>query len=248
MGSTYTFNSILFGGADPPLGQFSARELIHLVFRMLTILRPGQTGYDEAIDECFTCLNQVIDGWSAEALMVPSFSRTVYPLLADTASYTYGFGQSFDSFRPPRVEKAGFIQSGTTEEYPFDVLSLLQYQAGAEGCYVEMNFPDATVYVNPTPQGGESLVLYAWRVIEAFADLDTEYLLPPSYGIALRYALAVEYAPLAELTRKGQAMLPLIIEQARTHKGNVKRSNIKPAGLRCDPALVDVDRRWGWPR
>lgn len=240
MGSTYTFNSVLFGGSDPPLGQFSARELIHLVFRMLTILRPGQTGYSEAITECFTCLNQVIDGWSAESLMVPSFSRTVFPLVAGQSVYEYGFGQDFDAMRPPKVERIGYISPGATTEAPYGLLSLLQYQSGQIGAYIEMNFPNARVYVNPAPIGGESLVFYASRPIEAFADLDTEYLLPPSYGIALRYALAVEYAPLSELTRKGQAMLPMIIEQAGKHKANVKRSNNRPASLRCDSALLNI--------
>ena len=240
------FNSVLWGGGlaegqDPAT---SARSMIFLVFRMLGIMHPGQTPSEDMVNECFSCLNQMLDSWSTERCAVYAITRTPYTLTANQQEYTLGFGGDLDSVRPPRVEAAGLLRS--TTETPIDVLSLDQYRHGQSGIHVTGDFPLATLWIQPAPISGDQLVLYTWQPFEMFPDLDTAVSFPFGYVLALRYNLAAMYAPFAWSNQKPKAAVDIdrIERDARMYKAKIKALNLTPAVLRCDSALLNIGGRW----
>jgi len=69
--------------------------------------------------------------------------------------------------------------------------------------------------------------------LEAFADYDTLYDLPPGYARALRYNLAVELAP-----EFGRPLDPLVAGLAAESLATIKRANVRTVPVGVDAALI----------
>jgi hypothetical protein len=94
----------------------------------------------------------------------------------------------------------------------------------------------ARVYVWPIPTAGNTaLVLYTPVALAEFATLDTDYTFAPGYRRFLRTNLAAEIA-----SEYGKQLTADQVQTARLAKAAIKRGNVRPGELRCDPAIV-----WG---
>src|SRR5690606_29570497 len=100
--------------------------------------------------------------------------------------------------------------------------------------YYERAYPVASLFLYPVPTGAYELHLPVWLPLSGFADLQTNYLLPPGYRRALEYSLAEELAP-------GLAEVPgYVTKTAAQARRNIKRVN------RETPVLdVPVDLQHG---
>lgn len=215
------------------------RSLIYDAYRSLGVLRPGQQTSDDAVDDAFRALNELLDSWMNERLMIYAEERTAYPLVGGTASYTLGFDAAamvtgtLGPTRPHRVEAAALVRGSS--ETPIKVLSFDQWRLFASGVYIDGAYPIANVNVNPAPTGGESLVLYAWNQLPQFAHADAVVNLPAGYQKALRWNLALDLAAGASIQAKIANVLYAHIErQAADSKGWVKSFHSTP------PPTVDA--------
>src|SRR4030095_5695647 len=86
------------------MARITPRTLISDAYRSLLVTRPGQSTSDDAIDEAFRALNDLVDSWQIERLMIYNVERAVYPLAAGVASYTLGPGGTLGRTRPPRTD------------------------------------------------------------------------------------------------------------------------------------------------
>ena len=137
------------------------RTLIYDAHRALGVLRPGQGSSEDAVDDHFRALNDLLDAWQIERLMVYSITGTPYTLPSAGSTYTLGPAGTLGTTVPIRVESASWVRSGIPE-LPVSVLTLDQWRRGVSGIYFDGRYPLMTMHVQPAAQGGETLNLYQW--------------------------------------------------------------------------------------
>lgn len=239
------FNTALWGGTVPQgIVVVTGRQLIIDAFRNLTVLRPGQTPGTDATDDGFRMLNRMVDSWATERLLVRVIARTVIDM-SGAAQYLV---------TPHRIEAAGYIpEAAGSSESPLEVIRSHhrwseiadKSQTGTPtDLYVEYNATnasEATLNPWPIPSDGQ-IAYYQWSVVlSSFEDLETEYALPAGWALALEWNLTQKLAPkFATLMAKGSdVLLEQIREEARESKAAIKRLNVQPAVLGCDPAVLN---------
>src|SRR4029450_749740 len=113
--NTSLWNSAIWGssaGSSGGMRPLTAGRLIYDAYRALRVLRPGQLTSPEGMDDALGVLNDLVDSWNTESLMIPSLRRDVYPLTAGVGSYTLGPGGTLGGERPQRVGRAARGSSG----------------------------------------------------------------------------------------------------------------------------------------
>jgi len=190
------------------------------------------------MDDAFGILNDLIDSWNTERLMIPSMRRDVYPLTAGVGSYTLGPGGTLAGERPQRAEGAALVGcgcgcgcagAGCTR---LELLGSWQDCGCDSGIHVDYAFPDANIHINPPPLTGQALALQTWQTLSGFADLTTTYGFAPGYALAIRWNLALQLAPLASIMKKiPDVLLSAVQQHAIDSKAAVKSLHSSPPPL-----------------
>ena len=218
----------------------SARRLIYDSFRLLGVLRPGQSTSEDAIDDALRTLNDLIDAWKIERLMVFSIAGTAYTLPSSGGAYTMGPSGTLAQAAPVRVESASWNATGM----PCSTVSVLtgdEWRRGQSGIYFDGRYPVTTMRVRPDGRAGDVLTLYQWEPLNGFPTADDCADLPPGYSLALRYNLACQLYPMAIIQQKiPQSAYQVIEQKAMEAKGAIKSFHSSPppemdgsAGLGC---------------
>lgn len=171
-------------------------------------------------------LNTMIDGWSTQSLFIVSTAEVVASITG--ASAGVGPGLTFDTPRPVRVEDGSFSRIGGVD-YPvkwidretYAGISLKQVQADfPQYAHYDAGMASGTVYFYPLPMAGAEFHLAVQVPLAAFADLTTNYPLPPGYEKALQYSLAEELSP-------GVKDLPVsVVRAAANARRAIRRTNV----------------------
>lgn len=229
----------------------TVRDLIRGSLRLIGAVATGETPSADEQTDALSVLNDMIDSWSTERLLIYSIIREEFPLVVGQQSYTIGAAGNFNTTRPMRIEHAGIKISGTNPiELPMNILnrdewagivvkstqSSIPTMIHSEGTY-----PLDTLDLWPVPSATNTLVLYSWKALTSFASVNTTLALPQGYAKALRYNLALELAP-----EYGKTASDLVVEQAAEAKGNIKRMNIRPSFLGVDDALLSERTSFNW--
>jgi hypothetical protein len=202
--------------------KLTPRTLIYDAYRQLGVLRPGQSVSEDSVDDALRSLNDLIDGWAIERLMIYGLTGTPYALPSAGSAFTMGPGGTLSQTAPVRVESASWIQTGLPEQ-PVKVLTLDEYRRGNYGLYFDGQYPLVTMRVNPPAKGGEQLMLYSWAPLTSFTSADLAYQFAPGYAQALRWNLACQLIPSAVIQAKIPQVLHSYIEQkAAESKGMIK--------------------------
>lgn len=223
----------------------TVRELIASSLRLLGAVAPGEGIEASEATEGLSALNQLVDSWSNEGLMIFAITEEEFALTANDQEYTMGSGADFDTTRPQRIEKARIKDETQTPavSLPVEIITVEHWaeltQKAVESSYpyqiyVEYGYPNATIRLYPKPTRSDKLVLFSWKPLTTFGNLDTTISLPPGYERALRYNLASELRP-----EYGRAVDPGIESKALEAKQVLKRMNHRPHYLKADPALVN---------
>jgi hypothetical protein len=249
-----TFNTPLWngnGGGSSTLGVTTANDIIYAALRALGVLRPGMTASSDAMADGLAWLNDMVDAWNAERLMIPALVRETMVLTPGTQEYAM---PGNTSARPGRIEHAGIVVSGSTIEDPIELLTAqrwagiaLKSQAGTPSAiYDDRQMPTAYLYVWPVPVSADTLALYGWQTLAGFADLTTEYGFGPGYVQALKTCLASAIAPhFIGQAKIPQPLLSKIDMDAVAAKARIKSRNTPMIEMRCDPALTGTrGGRW----
>jgi hypothetical protein len=223
-----------------------ALDLIKSSMRLIGVLAPGETPSASEAQDAFSVLNDMVDSWNNQRLMLFAEVRQVYPLVVSQQGYTVGTGGDFDTTRPPRITNYGIISLNNPAqplELPMQILTKDQWAAKPvkniesalpREVWNDGGFPLLTLYVWPIPNVAVNMAIYPWVQISEFADLSkTDYTFPPGYRRCLRYNLAVELC--AEF---GAPLTPAVASIAVSSKGEIKSLNEPILQMLCDPALV----------
>jgi hypothetical protein len=224
----------------------TARDLIKNSLRLIGALSTGETPSADESADGLLALNNLIDSWSNEKLIINQFIREEFTLTPGTQSYTVGATGALVTARPLKIESASLeIQSADPYEVPMEIIDLDEWSRISDKSiqssiptklYVEGSFPNSTIYLWPVPATANKVVLYSRKPIASFATIDDDVELPPGYLRALTYNLAMEIAP-----EYGKEPLSTVVMIAREAKENIKRTNIQSYVMGFDLAISNRD-------
>lgn len=230
----------------------TVKDLIRGSMRLIGAVATGEAiSADEASDGLLV-LNDMIDSWSNESLIVFNRVRESFALTPSQSSYTIGPGGNFNTSRPQQYEGAAIeIPNGTnTFEIPMEILNLDQWEmitvkntqsSIPRKMYAPGDFPLDTVNLWPVPNSAYNLILYGWKPLTLFATINDTVSLPPGYSRALRFNLALEIAP-----EYGKQPDQAVITLAMDAKANIKRMNVTPNLLATDTAISSKSSTFNW--
>jgi hypothetical protein len=228
-------------------------DLIESALRRIGVLASGESlGATESSD-ALVSLNDLIDSWSTESLLIPNKIREVFPLVVGQGTYQMGSGApDFNSSRPQKIENAllQFPDATNVLELPIQIVNQDEYAAILIKqlqstiplyLYSDGAFPNTNLNVWPVPSTSYNLVLYSWKPLAEVATLTTEISLPPGYSRALKYNLAIDLAP-----EYGKSVSPEVAAIATSSLATIKRMNTKPLYLKCDAGTLGKPGVWDY--
>lgn len=229
-----------------------ALDLITGALRLLGVTASGESISANEASDALSSLNDLLDSWSTQSLLIPNRVREVFPLVSGQQSYTMGTGGNFNTARPMRIEHALLQVTSVSPalELPIKILTEDQF-AGILiktlnstyplYAYAEGTFPLETLNVWPVPNQVNNIVLYSWKQLANLTSLATVLNLPPGYNRALKHHLAIELAP-----EFGRSVAPEIVAVADAAIADIKRMNFKPSYMTVDNALTATPAVWNW--
>jgi len=225
----------------------TALDLIKSSMRLCGILGNGETPSASEAQDALMVLNQMIDSWNSERLMIYTIQRNVFNIVSGQQTYTLGNGGDFDMARPASIQSYTIISLQNPAqplELPLDVYTDVAWanvpvknvqSSIPTAVYDDGSFPFRNLSYWAVPNVGYLQAgIYSWQSVNRFIDLSTPYSFPPAYLKALRYSLAVDLAP-----EFGVQVPAIVAQQASESRAKVKSINIPLIGLRCDPAVVN---------
>lgn len=141
-------------------------------------------------------LNRMIDAWAVRSLFAYHIGYESFSLPAATATRTLGPSGDVNITRPVRIESGAYVRVGGND-YHLESMTRQQFaeitvktlgDAWPSHYYYDAASPLATI--NFHPQGACTVYLPVQTRLSQFADLTTEYTLPPGYEDALVLSLA----------------------------------------------------------
>ena len=232
----------------------TANDVITAALRRINSIQSGEnpTGAEAAAG--LESLNDMLDAWNTERLMIFSIQRQLFNLVAGQQAYKMGPGGDFNVPRPARIERMGIISYNNPMqplELPLEMVTEAEWNmipvknimsALPLRVWDDKGYPWRTLYYWCIPGSAVGTTVYTWTALPQFVDLVTDYELPPGYVDALKWNLAYRLA--AEF---GGFMPPQVPQMAIDSKARIKSINTPLIDLRCDDALVDTGRRqYNW--
>lgn len=229
-----------------------------IAYEDLQILGSGQTMSGAQGDYALRRANRMLQGWTLQSLTMPVIAREVFDTVVGKGGpdnpYTIGDGGDLDTSRPPTIVGCGALQNSgleTETEIPRGILTNDAYEAIQVKRLTNELFTDlfyqpsfasgfGKIYLWPVPDVTTyKLVIYRPEALSEFADLDTNYDLPPGAEEAISYNLALRLLPgFAVPDSVKQEMRALAMSSLATFK----RGNTKMADLSTDLALTMSNR------
>jgi hypothetical protein len=216
------------------------RDLIRRSFQALGVVAEGETPSAAQLNDAFSSLNDMLDSWSNEGLLIYQNSPQTFPLVVGQSTYTIGTTGNFVTVRPMRIENARIqeVQSGLFTEFPVEIVTQDEWvgiptksvtTSLPQKLFAQGTYPLETISLWPVPSVANNLILWCWQPLTSFATVDTAISMPPGYQRALRTNLAIELAP-----EYGKQATPELSSAAMESKANIKRMNIKDVILTSD--------------
>lgn len=221
----------------------TVRDLVKGSMRLIGAIATGENMTADELADGISALNDMLDSWSNEGLVVHARVREEFTLTPSDGTYTMGSSGDFNTTRPLEIEEATIeIQDASPYEVPLQMLSLSEWAAITDKAtsttiptkiYIEGTNPLETINLWPVPSAANKLVLYSRKPFTNLSTGSTSVTFPPGYQRALRYNLAIELAP--EYSRPVNDAVAMIAAES---KEIIKRTNIKPVYLQCDEMLT----------
>lgn len=232
-------------------------DLISSSMRLIGALASGEVPTNSEAQDSLTVLNQMLDSWAADRLMVFTITIDQFTLTVNQQVYTYGVGGNFNAPRPARIDRISIVSLTNPSqplELPIDYYTDWDWQqipvkniqtTLPQAVYDDQAFPFRNLSFWPIPTAVVQTRIYHWTALNQFPDLVTDMTYPPGYIEALRYNLAVRL--MAEFPGGFDPVMqsvtaPLALESL----ARVKSMNLPLIEAFCDAALTDKSVRYNY--
>lgn len=227
----------------------TARDIITSALKIIRVLAAGETPTAEELSDGLSKLNDMIDSFSNESLMIHSITKEEFTCTANQQVHTLGDTGDFDTLRPIKINKVLF-QDSSGLELPINIRQMEEYadvsskEVTSEiptDVYIDPSYPLMNLYLYPIPSTASNVVVYSEKNIQSFTNASTQVSLPPGYKTLLIYNLAMYLAPEYGKTLSAEAM-----NVAIESKASIKRTNKKPRFLTTDAVGSLPSMPWDW--
>ena len=225
----------------------SAGEQINGALRLIGALAEGEVPSAETAADALLALNQMLDSWSTERLMVYNTIDQIFTWPADEITRTLGPTGDFVGLRPVALDDSTYYRDASTGvSFGIKFINQQQYDGIAvktvtstypQVMWINMEFPDITMTVYPKPTRALEWHFISVQELSQPATLATELAFPPGYLRAFRYNLAREIA--AEF---GIEPPRTVSQIANVSKRNLKSQN-NPNDIMSIPYAIMVSRQ-----
>ena len=233
----------------------TVQDLITNSLKEIGAIAIGETPTAAESADALSMLNNMLDLWNTESLMVYNINSTVFNYVAGQATYTIGTGGNFNIVRPVKIEAAYNRQyNGAQNQYDFKIHVTEDFQEYSDiqaknitsvlpiVMYDDGNYPLKNLTFYPIPQNSTyQLVLWYWTVVDSVSALTDTVTLPPGYKIALEFNLALLLA-----NRYGKPVTPLLVDNAVKTKAQIARINTEPGKLTMPDRLLSGRVNYTW--
>lgn len=237
-------------------------QAFHIItrgMRLIGALAANEVPKASEARDGFNALNDMVDAFALETLLVYVIATKEYVLAPGKADYTIGAVLPVDWLAASRPTGMGIrnmtvipVSAPDQPELPLDMLDADEWanvRLKSTGSTFptmvryEPSMPNGTLLFWPVPTEAAHVKVYQPSVLQKFRDLTTEYDFPPGYARMIAFNLASELA--AEF---GRPVPPEVETKASEYKGNVKRGNIstQDSTLRVDEALLTRGGRFDY--
>jgi hypothetical protein len=219
------------------------RDILNDALMLLGVQDPTESINAAQAQACLRRLNAMLSTWSAQGLMVYTFTPTTFPLTIGKQSYTIGAGGDFNVDRPIWLNQVSIIPTASAPnlEIPIDIDSDDDWQnvlikSVTSTFPLEVHprgdYPLQTLDFWPVPTAACSVVLYLPQQLGQFATMNDTISFPPGYEEAITYAVVTRIAPLF-----GIPVSPDIARMAVAAKDTIQAQNLVVPILRIETAL-----------
>lgn len=228
-------------------------DLISSAMRLINVLGTGETPSATEANQAMSSLNDMLDAWTNDNLLIYAKAYETFPLVVNQQSYQMGTGApDFNTTRPQSIEDINFqqVSGSTTVELPIQIINQDQWAAISvktitsnlpTRMWPQYTYPYVILNFWPIPIITNNVIIWSWKPLINFGALTSVVSLPPGYSRALRYNLAVELAP-----EYGKTLDPVVASQAAGSKAALKRMNSRVDLMGMDPALLPQKSSWNW--
>jgi hypothetical protein len=182
----------------------TALDLITSASRLINVAASGEQLSDSEATDGLTVLNDMIDSWNSDSLLIYTTRTDDFPFVLNKQAYTLGAGGDFNIPRPPRLTGVSCMQIDNPTnpiEIPMSMYTVDQWQNQIPVkqtygsipliCYDDGSFPLRLLSFWPIPNNQPNLCrIYSWQPLPA-QSLAAQVSFPPGYQQAFRYNLAV---------------------------------------------------------
>lgn len=208
----------------------TAGDQINAALRLLGVLAEGETTSPSVSQDSLAAMNQMIDSWSTERLMIYNTIDQMFTWPSGFIERTLGPTGDFVGLRPVLLDDSTYYRDpGTNVSFGIKFINQQQYNGIAvktvtstypQVIFVNMTHPDITMTVYPQPTRDLEWHFISVQELAQPATLATDIYMPPGYLRAFKYNLACEIAP-----EFGVEPSPTVSRLAMTSKRNLKRIN-----------------------
>jgi len=212
------------------MATLSATDIVERALVKARVISPGEAIPAGKLAQVIDDLNDMLESWALEKLMVLADVLESFDLVIGQSEYTYGDGGDFDSDRPIEIKDESFIRESIMD-FPVRLVSMDVYRSqgnksmSARPRMISYNpeYPLGRVFLWPTPCFTDPIHLRVAKTITSFVDDTTEVDLAVGYARAIISNLAVEISP--NFGKKVPDALAFIANQS---KASIKSANSIP--------------------
>ena len=225
----------------------TAGDQINGALRLLGILAEGETPSADTSQDALTALNQMIDSWSTERLMIYNTIDQVYLWQPNLITQTLGPTGDFIGHRPVALDDSTYFKDPSNGiSFGIKFINQQQYDGIAvktvtssypQVMWINMEYPNITMSLYPKPTKVLEWHFISVQELDQPATLETNLAFPPGYLRAFRYNLACELAP-----EFGVEPSPTVARIAMASKRDLKRQN-NPDDIMAMPYSIVATRQ-----
>lgn len=209
---------------------YTANDQINRALRLLGVLAEGETPSAATSLDALVALNQMIESWGTERLMIYNTIDQMFTWPADEITRRLGPSGDFVGLRPVALDDSTYYRDPTTNvSFGIKFVNQQMYDGIAvktvtstypQVMWINMEYPDIAMTVYPKPTRALEWHFISVQELAQPATLATQLLFPPGYLRAFTYNLAVELAP-----EFGVEPSPQVQRIAMASKRDLKRQN-----------------------
>jgi hypothetical protein len=206
-------------------------------------LAPGEPLEAASAAFALTTLNDMLDQWSNDDMMVFNINEIIFTLTPGQYVYTLGAGGQINTTRPLGIDSA-FVRVNTLD-YPVAIIDINQYEMiglkslngpWPRALYYNSGVPLGTATFWPNPSSGE-IHMFAQTLFTGFANISDTVTLPQGYNMALRWNLAELLMP--SFGKSDPVQSAMIVKNAANGRALIKRTNMRPQQVARFPSILN---------